>query len=136
MENLETIGSKIIKLTIYNSKCDKNLLFDVLRLANCMQELIISYVWFNYQANKNSQDQIDFPLLKTLKLDNITNLKFIQEAFSKVDSLEHLQFKAAWNWNIYQSIVFRQTNLRSLELGEGKIDSFEWKELNRCKSCH
>jgi hypothetical protein len=75
MENLDVIGSKVIKLTVYNSKCDKNLLFDVLRLANCMQELIISYVWFNYQtANKNSRDQIDFPLLKTLKLDNITNL--------------------------------------------------------------
>jgi hypothetical protein len=137
IENLEVFGSKVSKLWIDISEGYKNRFLDVLRLANNVQELNLYDVRFHYQAkSKIYQPQLNFPNLKTLRLIHFDNFEAIQEAFSHVASLKHLELRddrwKEWinNWEFYQPLLFRQSNLRSLELSFLIIKDFEWKELN------
>jgi hypothetical protein len=117
MENLDVIGSKVIKLTIYSSECLKNRFLDMLRLTNNVQDLNLLHVRIYQPIFNKNHEQLNLSHLKTLSLSYIGNFQLIQEAFNKVDSLHHLQLLdiGVWNWKFYH---------------EARIDSFEWKELN------
>jgi hypothetical protein len=130
IDNLEVIGSKIIKLEIDYSGGYKKRFFDVLRLTNNVQELSISYLRI-HQPRSKQIEQLNFPHLKSMELININDYEFVQDGFNKLNSLEHLKLQCwrDWNWEVYQPLVFRQTNLRSLELSYMGTNKFEWKEL-------
>ncbi len=137
IENLEVFGSKVISLWTLISEGYKKRFLDVLRLANNVQELNLRGVRIYHQPNsKKNQEPLNFPNLKTLKLINFDNFGAVQEAFNHVATLKHLELRddrwKEWinNWEFYQPLLFRQTNLRSLELSFLVIKNFEWKELN------
>jgi hypothetical protein len=135
MENLKEIGMNIIKLTIESSTGTNKRLFDVLRLSNNVQVLNISGVEIQQPRYENIE-QINFSSLKSLELegnDEHSSIEggFLQGAFNKVDSLEHLIINCLRisDWDHFQPLVSRQTNLHSLELSYTRINKFAWKEL-------
>jgi hypothetical protein len=136
LENLETIGSNVIKLKIERSEGYKDPLQKVLQLTDNVKELIIDDVTIK-QNRSSTNIKVDlqkckFPNLKRLDLDSIYNFELIEEVFHPVDSLHHLKLVniLPGEWSDYQQLLARQTNLRSLELDRVEIDSFEYKEWN------
>jgi hypothetical protein len=132
MENLKIFGSKIIKLTIEDSTGYANRVLEVLRLTKNVQEMTIYFLDIYKSTRSKKIEQLNFPNLKSLKLVTIDNFVAIQDAFNQVKSLENLKLHSLRfsKWESYQPLLFRQSNLRSLELIEVKIDGFEWNELN------
>jgi hypothetical protein len=95
IDNLEAIGSKIIKLEIEKSTAYKNGLLDVLRLASDVQELRISSVKIAQQSTRNqNQKLLVLPHLRLLELRYIKNFGSINGDFDQIKSLEHLQLRS------------------------------------------
>jgi hypothetical protein len=134
-------GSKIITLNVQFSAGFENRLLEVLRLANNVQELSLCDLRiYSQPKGRKNQEPLNFPHLKSLDLVEIDNFEMIQDAFAQVNTLRYLQVQdiCRWrdsdkSWESYQPIVFRQTNLRTLELSFLRIKNFEWKEINSLK---
>jgi hypothetical protein len=110
---------------------------DLLQLANNVNELTINNVTIRQLTARLKYKEIDpkqckFPELRTLKLVGILWLEIIRDAFNSVDSLRHLQLVGVdrEEWPIYQQILLKQSDLRTLELDQVEIDKFEWDEWN------
>jgi hypothetical protein len=131
MENMHVFGPKIMKLTMEHCTGYANRVLEVLRLAKNVQEMTIYFLDI-YKPKSKKVEQLDLPNLKTLKLVTIDHFVAIENAFNQVNSLEHFKLhKSRFSkWESYRPLLFRQSNLRSLELIEVKIDGFAWKELN------
>jgi hypothetical protein len=136
-DTFETMGSRISKLSIAESLAYKEPILDLLQLANNVNELTINNVTIRQLTARLKYKEIDpkqckFPELRTLKLVGILWLEIIRDAFNSVDSLRHLQLVGVdrEEWPIYQQILLKQSDLRTLELDQVEIDKFEWDEWN------
>jgi hypothetical protein len=136
LDTFEIIGSKIIKLEIRSSRGFKYSVLEMLQLADNVKELIIggSEIIQTLRNLKCKPDlkKCTFPELKSLELSWVRNFAQIKEAFDSVDSLHHLKLNNIRkdDWNHYQQILFKQEHLRSLELAEIELESFETKGWN------
>jgi hypothetical protein len=137
LDTFEIIGSKINKLEIKNSQAYKNPILEVLQLANDVKELIIEKLKINENAKSMKYKEIDvkkctFPELRSLELSSVTNFAIIEDAFYAVNSLHHFKLgKFSYGeWDIYQQLLFKQIDLRSLDLIQVVVGSFELKSWN------
>ncbi len=138
LENLEAFGSKIIKFSIRSCSGYADRLLDVLRLVNNVQELTLSHIHIYVQLRiKKHQDLLTFPNLKSLELRSVDNFDLIQGVFNQIKSLHRLKLENKERfgnydseWERFQPIVIRQVKLRSLEIDNFVIDSFNWSELD------
>jgi hypothetical protein len=136
-DTFETMGSRISKLSIAESLAYKEPFLDLLQLVNNLQELTINHVTIRQLTARLKYKAVDpkqckFPELRTLKLIGILRLEIIRDAFNSVDSLRHLQLVDVElaEWPVYQQILAKQSDLRTLELDQVEIDKFEWDEWN------
>jgi hypothetical protein len=137
LDTFKIIGSKINKLEIEKSKCYKNPLLEVLQLANNVKELKIGRMEMiqnakSLKCREFNVKKCTFPKLRSLELSSIENFGNIKKAFDAVDKLTHLKlgYNKTEDWGSYQQILFRQEDLRSLELAGVEVGSFEIKNWN------
>jgi hypothetical protein len=109
----------------------------VLQLANNVKELGIYRLKINQISKSIKYKELDvkkctFPKLRSLELSSIENFGNIKKAFDAVDKLTHLQLGCTGieDWGSYQQILFRQEDLRSLELDDVEVGSWKMKDWN------
>jgi hypothetical protein len=102
-----------------------------------VKELIVEHLKINENAKSMKYKELDvknctFPELRSLEMSSVANFATIKEAFDAVDSLNHLKFSSVSlsEWEVYQQLLFKQTDLRSLEFDWVNVGSFELKNWN------
>jgi hypothetical protein len=129
LTNLEATGSGILKLKLKKSEGFKGQIHQLLNSVNNVETLIFEDLKF---MKNHDQPKLKLKVahLKSLELSAIENVGIMQDVFLEMNYLRHLKLAniEAGKWALFQPILLCQKQIRSLELNQIVIDSFEWKE--------